>query len=66
MKRFLSLGEIGPEAAAELVALARRLEAHPEPAALAGRILGLLFFNPSLRTSPRCRRRRRGWAARAS
>ena len=50
MKRFLSLGEIGPEAAAELVALARRLEAHPEPAALAGRILGLLFFNPSLRT----------------
>ena len=50
MKRFLSLGEIGPAAAAELVALARRLEAHPEPAALAGRILGLLFFNPSLRT----------------
>ena len=50
MKRFLSLGELGPAAAAELVALAHRLEAHPEPRALAGRILGLLFFNPSLRT----------------
>ena len=50
MKRFLSLGALGPEASAELVALAHRLEAHPEPRALAGRILGLLFFNPSLRT----------------
>jgi N-acetylornithine carbamoyltransferase len=50
VKRFLSLGALGPEASAELVALARRLEAHPEPRALAGRILGLLFFNPSLRT----------------
>lgn len=50
MKRFLSLGALGPEAAAELVALAGRLEAHPEPRALAGRILGLLFLNPSLRT----------------
>ena len=33
-----------------LLELARRLERQPEPRALAGKILGLLFFNPSLRT----------------
>jgi N-acetylornithine carbamoyltransferase len=32
------------------VELAGRLERHPEPQALAGRVLALLFFNPSLRT----------------
>lgn len=50
MKRFLSLGELEREALDELLALARRLETRPEPAALAGRILGLLFLDPSLRT----------------
>jgi N-acetylornithine carbamoyltransferase len=34
----------------ELLTLARHLEGHPEPRALAGKILGLVFFNPSLRT----------------
>jgi N-acetylornithine carbamoyltransferase len=34
----------------DLLALATPARAHPEPQALAGKILGLLFFNPSLRT----------------
>jgi N-acetylornithine carbamoyltransferase len=50
MKRFLDLADFSREEVLELVALAQRLEQHPEPAALAGRILGLVFFNPSLRT----------------
>ena len=50
MKRLLSLAELRPAAVAELVALARRLEQRPLPRALAGKVLGLLFFNPSLRT----------------
>ncbi|MCL4838809.1 MAG: N-acetylornithine carbamoyltransferase [Thermoanaerobaculia bacterium] len=50
MNRFLSLGALEPGEIRELVALAGRLEARPEPAALAGRVLGLLFFDPSLRT----------------
>ena len=50
MKRFLSLAELRPGAVAELVALARRLEQRPQPRALDGKVLGLLFFNPSLRT----------------
>lgn len=50
MRRFLDLGDFSREEVLDLLALARRLEARPEPQALAGRILGLLFFNPSLRT----------------
>jgi N-acetylornithine carbamoyltransferase len=50
VRRFHSLAELDPEEVAALLALASRLEAAPEPRALAGRILGLLFFNPSLRT----------------
>ncbi len=50
MKRLLSLGETPLGEIEELLALARRLESHPEPTALAGRVLGLLFFDPSLRT----------------
>jgi N-acetylornithine carbamoyltransferase len=34
----------------DLLALAQRLQDKPEPSALAGKILGLVFFNPSLRT----------------
>jgi N-acetylornithine carbamoyltransferase len=34
----------------DLLALAQKLEHSPEPKALAGRVLGLLFMNPSLRT----------------
>ena len=50
MKRFLDLAHFEREEILGLLELARRLEAHPEPKALAGKILGLLFFNPSLRT----------------
>jgi len=50
MKRFVDLAELGTREVRELLALAHRLEEHPEPRALAGRVLGLLFLNPSLRT----------------
>jgi N-acetylornithine carbamoyltransferase len=50
MQRFVDLADLAPDAVRDLVALANRLETHPEPRALAGKILGLLFFNPSLRT----------------
>jgi N-acetylornithine carbamoyltransferase len=50
MQRFLDLADFSRDEVADLVALARRLQEHPEPHALAGRILGLLFMNPSLRT----------------
>jgi ornithine carbamoyltransferase len=50
MKRFIDLAELDPVAVRDLVALARRLEATPRPHALAGKVLGLLFMNPSLRT----------------
>jgi len=50
VKRFVDLAETGAAQIAELLALARRLEARPEPQALAGKVLGLLFFNPSIRT----------------
>jgi N-acetylornithine carbamoyltransferase len=50
MQRFLDLADFTREQVAELVALAGRLQQHPEPRALAGKVLGLLFMNPSLRT----------------
>jgi N-acetylornithine carbamoyltransferase len=50
MQRFLDLADFSREEIQALLALAQRLQAHPEPHALAGKILGLLFFNPSLRT----------------
>jgi N-acetylornithine carbamoyltransferase len=50
MKRFVDLADFRRDEVLALLALARRLQAHPEPQALAGKILGLLFFNPSLRT----------------
>jgi N-acetylornithine carbamoyltransferase len=50
MKRFLDLGELSREEVLSLLELARRLEKQPEPRALAGKLLGLVFFNPSLRT----------------
>ena len=50
MQRFLDLADFSREEIVELIDLARRLEQHPEPRALVGRILGLVFFNPSLRT----------------
>ena len=50
MKRFLDLADLQRDEVIALLDLARRLQEHPEPQALAGKILGLLFFNPSLRT----------------
>jgi N-acetylornithine carbamoyltransferase len=50
MKNFLDLADLSREQVIELLQLAERLQTHPEPRALAGKILGLLFFNPSLRT----------------
>ncbi|MEO6186354.1 MAG: N-acetylornithine carbamoyltransferase [Steroidobacteraceae bacterium] len=50
MKRFIDLADLEPAAVRDLVALARKLEHSPEPHALAGKVLGLLFMNPSLRT----------------
>ena len=50
MKNFLDLADFPRDEIVDLLALAERLREHPEPAALRGRVLGLLFFNPSLRT----------------
>lgn len=50
MKRFVDLADLTRDEVIALLELARRLEARPEPHALAGRILGLVFLNPSLRT----------------
>jgi ornithine carbamoyltransferase len=50
MKRFLDLADFGRDHVGALLELARRLETRPEPQALVGKILGLVFFNPSLRT----------------
>jgi len=50
MKRFLDLADFSRDEIVALLELARRLERNPEPHALAGKILGLIFFNPSLRT----------------
>jgi N-acetylornithine carbamoyltransferase len=50
VKRFVDLADLTREEVLDLLALAGRLERHPEPAALAGKVLGLVFFNPSLRT----------------
>jgi N-acetylornithine carbamoyltransferase len=50
MNRFLDLADFSREEIVDLLRLARRLEQHPEPKALDGKVLGLLFMNPSLRT----------------
>lgn len=50
LERFVDLADFERDEILELLDLARRLEQRPEPQALAGKVLGLLFFNPSLRT----------------
>ncbi len=50
MKSFYDLADLGAEQVGELLSLARRLQTQPEPRALEGKVLALLFLNPSLRT----------------
>jgi len=50
VKDFLDLADLSPDEIRNLVALACRLERRPEPSALDGKVLGLVFMNPSLRT----------------
>jgi len=50
VRNFLDLADLDRDQVVDLLALADRLRERPEPTALAGRVLGLLFFNPSLRS----------------
>jgi N-acetylornithine carbamoyltransferase len=50
VRRFLDLADFSREQILDLLVLARSLQDKPQPRALAGKILGLVFFNPSLRT----------------
>ncbi len=50
MKRFLDLADFSREQILDLLAFAETLQDKPDPRALAGKILGLVFLNPSLRT----------------
>ncbi len=50
MKRFLDLADFSREQILDLLKLAQELHAHPNTRPLAGKVLGLVFFNPSLRT----------------
>jgi len=46
LKNFLDLADLSRAEVLELLALAQRLQEQPEPTALTGRILGLLFSTP--------------------
>jgi N-acetylornithine carbamoyltransferase len=50
MDLFNDLADFSHEQINELLALAQRLYQHPEPRALEGKVLSLLFLSPSLRT----------------
>ena len=50
MKEFHDLADFQAEEVDALLKLAARLEQHPEPTALQGKVLALLFLSPSLRT----------------
>ena len=50
MKQFNHLGDFSGAQVEQLVELATRLENKPEPRALEGKVLSLLFLSPSLRT----------------
>lgn len=50
MKAFNDLADFSPEELQSLLDLATRLNTTPEPEALRGKVLSLLFLSPSLRT----------------
>ena len=50
MNRFNDLADFSRDEVVGLLDLAARLEKHPEPRALEGKVLSLLFLSPSLRT----------------
>jgi len=50
MQRFNDLADFSSAEIQDLIALAARLDRHPEPRALEGKVLSLLFLSPSLRT----------------
>jgi N-acetylornithine carbamoyltransferase len=50
MRRFNDLADFSREEILDLIALAARLDEKPEPRALEGKVLSLLFLSPSLRT----------------
>ena len=50
MKNFNELADFSNDEIKALLELATRLDAHPEPEALRGKVLSLLFLSPSLRT----------------
>jgi N-acetylornithine carbamoyltransferase len=50
MQRFNDLADFSNEEIKDLIALANRLDKNPEPRALEGKVLSLLFLSPSLRT----------------
>src|SRR5882672_1792365 len=50
MRHFNDLADFSREEIHNLIALAARLDKHPEPRALEGKVLSLLFLSPSLRT----------------
>ena len=50
MRRFNDLADFSRDEIQDLIALATRLDTKPEPRALEGKVLSLLFLSPSLRT----------------
>ena len=50
MKAFNDLADFSNDELLALLELATRLDQHPEPTALSGKVLSLLFLSPSLRT----------------
>jgi len=50
MKAFNDIADFSSEELRSLISLANRLDASPEPDALKGKVLSLLFLSPSLRT----------------
>jgi N-acetylornithine carbamoyltransferase len=50
MQRFNDLADFSNDEIKDLIALANRLDKNPEPRALEGKVLSLLFLSPSLRT----------------